>query len=353
MERAKATIEDARVIAARFPGIGTPERIERWGSGLINDTFAVDGGEGRFVLQRVHPVFAPEIHLDIVAVTEQLAARGIATPLLLKSDQGRPWIEAGGIWRVQTRLPGVTFDRVESLEQARSAGAVLGRFHRALVDLEHEFVGLRQGVHDTSAHMSTLETRLQEHLQHPLHPQVEPLATEIFTGAEALPRFDQVPSRIVHGDPKFNNVLFEGEGPRAREHALALVDLDTVGPMALHLELGDMWRSWCNRAGEDATEASFDLHVFEASLQGWSESRPFRLEPSEQAALLHGVEWITLELATRFAVDALAESYFGWDSTRYSRAGEHNLVRARGQWNLHRAVLDCRSEREQLLRRYL
>ena len=43
---------------------------------------------------------------------------------------------------------------------------------------------------------------------------------------------------------------------------------------------------------------------------------------------------ITVELAARFAADALAESYFGWDSERFGSAGEHNHVRARSQLGL-------------------
>jgi hypothetical protein len=61
------------------------------------------------------------------------------------------------------------------------------------------------------------------------------------------------------------------------------------------------------------------------------------------------VEWISLELAGRFASDALDESYFGWNSQRYSGRGEHNLVRARGQLALHEAFAATRIEREAIL----
>ena len=39
---------------------------------------------------------------------------------------------------------------------------------------------------------------------------------------------------------------------------------------------------------------------------------------------------ITLELTTRFLRDALEESYFGWDESRFKRQGEHQLQRAMG-----------------------
>ena len=45
---------------------------------------------------------------------------------------------------------------------------------------------------------------------------------------------------------------------------------------------------------------------------------------------------MALELAVRFAADALRESYFGWDAERFESCGHHNLVRARGQLDVAR-----------------
>ena len=50
-----------------------------------------------------------------------------------------------------------------------------------------------------------------------------------------------------------------------------------------------------------------------------------------------------------FAADALREEYFGWDRARFARAGEHNLLRARGQWALHEDVVRLRAERARRL----
>ena len=49
--------------------------------GLINQSFAVTAEDGAYVLQRVHPVFAPEVHENIAVVTERLRARGIPTTI--------------------------------------------------------------------------------------------------------------------------------------------------------------------------------------------------------------------------------------------------------------------------------
>lgn len=341
-----ATVDEARAALADFAV--DVDDVAPFGDGLINATFAVGDG---FVLQRVHPVFAPEVHENIAAVTERLASCGLATPRLVRTRAGALWSDRGdgGIWRLMTRLPGVSFAAVASTAQAVEAAAALARFHGALVGLDHRFVGMRTGVHDTAAHLAKLATAIAEHRDHRLFTEVEKLATAIDAGARALPSVDGVPERIVHGDPKLANVIFESaDGPGA-ERAVGLVDLDTVGPMALHLELGDMWRSWCNRRGEDERVAAFDLGVFEAALAGYAGAAPAP-EPAEREALVHGLEWITLELAARFAADALVERYFGWNAARFAGRGEHNLVRALGQWTLHEQVLACRTRRAALVR---
>ena len=73
------------------------------------------------------------------------------------------------------------------------------------------------------------------------------------------------------------------------------------------------------------------------------------LTEAERASLLDGLERICLELASRFCADALRESYFGWDAERFPSHGYHNLVRARGQLDLHRQVRAARAERARVL----
>jgi Ser/Thr protein kinase RdoA (MazF antagonist) len=335
---------------AEFPALVRPRAAPLTG-GLINQSFAVTAEDGEFVLQRVHPVFAPEVHENIAAVTAQLRRRGQPSPQLLVARDGRPWADLGpeGVWRVMTRLPGVSFDTIASAAQARAAAARVGAFHAALHDLEHEFRAVRSGVHDTPAHLRTLHDALAEHPEHRLAPAVRELAAMIFAGHAALPVLGEVPLRVCHGDLKFNNLLFQGTGPEDQVVTTGIIDLDTVGRMPLHHELGDAWRSWCNRGGEDQTTASFDLEIFAASLDGYLGALDSPLTTHERRALVHGVEWISLELAARFAADALRERYFGWNRARFPAAGEHNLLRARGQWALHSAALATREARAELL----
>lgn len=349
MSRPPATVARAQELAHAF-GLH-PRELAPLGRGLINDTFAVEADEGAFVLQRVHPVFAPEIHHDIEAVTAHLHRREMITPRLRHAPDGGRWIERdGAVWRVLTRVPGVTFDAVQSSAQAHAAAALLARFHSALGDLEHEFLGTRSGVHDTPAHLRRLAEAVAEHREHRLYDPVARLAEAIIARAAELPPLDGLPSRVVHGDPKLNNIVFESAELPGRDRPVCLIDLDTVGPMPLPFELGDALRSWCNPKGENERVARFDLATHDATVTGYLGACTLDLRTEERQALVHGVEWITLELSARFAADALREHYFGWDRTRFPAAGEHNLLRAEGQWSLHEQVMAVRSEREAGLR---
>jgi Ser/Thr protein kinase RdoA (MazF antagonist) len=351
MTRPPPTADELAAALARFPelagGVATPLT-----GGLINATFAVASPAGEFVLQRLNPIFAPQIHDNIAAVTEHLRRRGETSPRLLTTASGERWAELGpaGVWRAMTRVPGVSFDAVRSPEQARSAGALVGRFHAALVDLDHPFT-VRRTLHDTPAHLRALAEAVEQRREHRLFAAVAPLAAEVLAAAEALPPLAPAPLRVGHGDLKFNNILFDATGPEGQEVARCLIDLDSVAPMPLHHELGDAWRSWCNPAGEERGEASFDGAIFAAALDGYLGALTFPLEPVERRNLVHGVEWIALELTARFAADALQERYFGWDPSRFPAAGEHHLHRARGQWALHKACLATRELREELLLR--
>jgi len=340
-------------------------RVEPLGHGLINETFAVTepGAGRRLVLQRVNPIFPAAIHRNIRAVTARLQAAGLATPLLIPTRDGAPCLEVasltssatagatakpGAVWRLMTFVDGTSFDVVGSPAQAHAAGGLIARFHRALEGLDHQFVGLRTGVHDTPRHLQTLAQAAISAARdrHRLSTDVAPLAGEIAARAAALPPLPTTAPRIGHGDLKFNNVLFAGED---RDRAVCLIDLDTVGPQPLAFELGDAWRSWCNTRGEDESEAHLDLAIFEASLGGYLGGGGGDLPEAERRALLLGPEWVSLELAARFAADAVNESYFGWDRARFPGRGEHNLVRARGQLSLHRAFVETRPQRARLL----
>src|SRR2546425_1136416 len=54
------------------------------------------------------------------------------------------------------------------------------------------------------------------------------------------------PRQLIHGDLKISNLIFDGLG-----HAVGIIDFDTILRHARAIDLGDAFRSWCNRTAED------------------------------------------------------------------------------------------------------
>jgi Ser/Thr protein kinase RdoA (MazF antagonist) len=296
--------------------------------GLINRSFMAIRAGKPVVLQAVSEIFGPRLQADLDVVTRHLAARGVLTPRLLPAADGQLTVVHGGQrWRLWRYVQGRTLERLESAPQAQAAGRLVAEFHRALLDLDHQFVSARLGVHDTAAHMARLTGALTRHAKHPEFARVQPLAEDILTRYARLPSVPATPDRIVHGDLKISNVVFDPDGATAR----CLIDLDTVGPMALPLELGDAMRSWCNRSTEDDSAATFSVEYLHAAMAGYASVGRAFITATEWRAILPATLMITVELAARFCADALHESYFAWDRARFSSASSHNQARARGQ----------------------
>jgi Ser/Thr protein kinase RdoA (MazF antagonist) len=320
--------------------------LEVFGSGLINRTWRVtEPGGRRLILQAVNPIFPPAIHDDIRIVTEHLAARGLRAPRLVPTRDGAlALMRAGHVWRVLDYIEGVTVETVD-VARAREAGALLARFHRSLADLEHRFANQRLGVHDTPKHLAALRATLVGRATHPEHAAVADLAAELFALAERLPDLPPLPDRIVHGDPKITNIVFDAKSGAA----LALIDLDTLARMPIALELGDAFRSWCNPRAEDADDATLSVPLFEAAVTGYAAVARGWLARDEWRCLADATATIALELAARFCADALEECYFAWDARRFPHASAHHQARTRAQLALARSVLDQRSALQRAL----
>lgn len=317
-------------------------RAEAWpiSSGHINRTLLVQSSDEKFVLQRLSPIFGPEVNLDLDAVTARLDQAGLFTPRLVPTRGGDLWLEdeSGTVWRLLTHVEGLTLLIADSAGRCEQAGRFLGRFHRALWDWDYVFQHQRLGVHDTDRHLDKLRGLLTAHRAHRLYDDIASVAGEILQAASQMGSLSGLPQRFVHGDPKISNFIFAPDGT-----ARCLVDLDTLASMPLAVELGDALRSWCNPRGEDE-EGPIDAEYFIAGLRGYLDAMGELPQPEEVEAIPGAVEVIGVELAARFCADAFEESYFGWDSARYGSAAQHNLHRARAQLCLARSV------REQLPR---
>lgn len=348
-------------IVDRFAGAGAGCRaaIRELGAGNINATYLVTSGQQSFVLQRINrrvfpdPLIVAENFAVVVRHLQQKqGGQGGECRFadLLPTREAKPWYcdEAGEIWRAQSCLPGRPLAGIGNPAQAGEIGRALGRFHRLIGDLAVE--SLREplpGFHILPGYLAEFDR----------------LAGGLKTGGDASQRHclaaveryramapllqqacDQgrLPLRIIHGDPKLDNFLFDAGQCRA----VGLIDLDTVGPGLLHYDLGDCLRSCCNRGGEggDPGRVRFDLSICRAVLSGYLLEMDGSLSRWDRQYLFEAVLLIAYELGLRFLTDHLrGDTYF-----RVRRQGE-NLQRAMVQF----ALVERIAEQEQALRTLL
>ena len=322
--------------------------------GLINHTWLIGSPVGG-VLQWVNPIFNPLIHEDIHALTTHLSNKGLTTTRLLPTNKGALYINDtnGGYWRMLSFVPGYTFDTIQTPNHAWAAGALVGRFHKALADFKHEWMAPFRDAHNTPTRMHQLKEALDDADGHHLEGQARTLGTAILNDWQTWNGTLDLPIRTTHGDLKISNLHFSHNPTTHEISGLCLLDLDTIGKGDYSIEMGDAWRSWCNPAGESNLDNTrFDCTLFEASAQGWL-GELGTIKPVEKDNLGLGIQRICLELSARFCTDAIRNTYFKEDRIQYPTIGQHNLLRANTQFRLATSVKSQLQTIEQIVKQIL
>jgi Ser/Thr protein kinase RdoA (MazF antagonist) len=336
--RAAAQFADAAIV-----------RIEPLGRGLINDTFLVAAESRRFVLQRINRRVFPEpaaVMANLRTLSNHVrrradaAARPLRLPELLATRDGADFHrdEAGEFWRALGYIDNTrTLPTLAEPSQAEEVGRALGHFHALADGIDPDRMhDTLPGFHIAPDYLARFDAAAARprrddtaDLRHALN-FVE--ARRSMVGVlEDAKRQGRLKVRVIHGDPKLDNVLFDAESGRA----VSLVDLDTVKPGLIHYDLGDCLRSCCNRAGEtaDAADAAFDLERCRALLRGYFAEARGLLTAADRAHLYDAIRLLPFELGLRFLTDHLdGDVYFKVD------APGQNLHRARVQFRLAESV---------------
>ena len=345
-------------IISQFAIPGTLIRSERFGSGLINETFLCEcddhGALRKYILQRINSsVFThPEqVMQNVAAVTthivKRLRAEGMVdpyamTPVLINTRSGRSFYsdDKGEYWRVFHFIDtGTVFNTVLDKKHAYEIGRGVGRFQSLVSDLSPDSLhDTLPGFHYTPFYLSAYDDALKadvktraaailverEFVHH--RRSLAPVLTDLIASKD-------LPLRIVHNDPKVNNIMVH----RETGMALCMLDLDTVKPGIVPFDFGDCVRSAANPAGEDEKDLgsiTIDLALFEDITAGYFREAGAFLTKNEIAILPRSVQVITFELGIRFLADYLrGDSYF---KIKYPT---HNLHRARVQFRLLESIV--------------
>lgn len=344
-----ATEAELRAALACFPFEGELALLEPLHRGHIHDTFVsrwkISTGPAAFLHQRINEVVFRDLDVlmrNIARVSEHMVARAAGAdtggfePLrLLPAEDGAPYARtASGAWRTFVFIEGTSsYDRCSGPEQAHDAARAFGWFQAQLASLPPEELG------ETLPDFFSAPHRFGQ-FQHALGAADDgrraTAAREIefclqraeFAGAIAAElRAGRMPPRIVHGDTKLNNILFDDASGRPR----AIVDLDTCMPAWSLYDFGDLVRFTAATSAEDETDAhriGTDLELYRALADGYLEEARAFLTPGEVELMPLAARLVTFTIGLRFLSDYLAgDVYFKIEPGRPLQ----NLDRARVQ----------------------
>lgn len=325
-----------KIIYQYFPK-STNISLEQYKEGAVNLTYHLtveeNGGKKDYLLQKMNTIFDVSVMKDIEYITNHLSSKKIKTQKIVKTQKGDMFVKDGtSWWRMFTYIPGKVFYDTFSSNQARESGKLVGAFHNALIDCNYKFKFKLPHYHDTDFIMKKLRFTLIKNKNTNKYKQLKNFAENILSSYKELPKNIKLPRRIIHGDLKRSNVLFDNN------KAIALIDIDTLMHGTIVVELGDALRDWCMRGGEDAGKAHFDKSIYASALDGYFSTAKF-LTPSEKKSIPYGVRLIALELAARFTIDAFDESYFNLNSSKYKNLFEQNKKRAENQFDFFKEFL--------------
>jgi hypothetical protein len=301
--------------------------------GHINESWRVTTTARDLMVQRINRnVFPkPALVIDNAARAAQ-ALRGRwkdgGLEFVATNDDARAYRDRkGNFWRASRYIPHAETSPGDRIERAHRAAIAFGQVLTGLASLDlNAWEDPIPGFHDLGLRLRALDTELQSDAAGRAHrAQDEIELVSAYRGRLAWPR--DLPKRLIHGDCKLSNVLFDARGEVA-----AVVDLDTVMVGYAGWDFGDLVRSAASSAAEDEpdpTRIGLDMEVFEALAQGYRNSTANLLSAVELESLALGVPYITFMLGVRFLTDFLA-------GDRYFRIRRplQNLHRARAQLEL-------------------
>ncbi len=332
--------------------------------GNVNDSYCVHlSSGGRFLLQRLNPSVFPEpgrVMENLQRVTAHLCREAQTTrmcsiqiPKMIQSPTGTAAFkdDSGSYWRLFTWIENSrAIQVIESTNQGREIGRLLGCFHRLLMNFDPDTLhDPLPGFHKTTRYLQQYD-QIKKEKSLSLESERQCAAfIDAFRSREGIleDHRQNLRSSLIHGDPKAANFLFA----RNSDTAISLIDLDTVMPGLLLYDLGDCLRSCCNSAGEEicnSSEILFSGEMFAALLSGYCDQALALLGEKDQELLVDAAFLISFELGLRFFTDHLAgNQYF-----KVERQGQ-NLDRALNQLYLAASIDKQRSTLDLLLQQVI
>jgi len=292
--------------------------ISLLGKGNINDTYLIKHPPQKtFILQRINSeVFAdPRVVVGNTArvsdyFTKNVDDADLVIPQTYTTLFGKNYFQdkKGGIWRGQHYIENsITFEKTVDRKMAFQVGECLATFHTAVKDMKPTSLSVvLPGFHDLPGYLRAFDAVASGYMVK--NDKNVQKCCEIIERFRSMTPFLEnakkagtLKERIIHGDPKLSNILFD----KNTSEAISIIDLDTVGVGLVLYDIGDCLRSVACNVGESTFRSDIlcDMELVENVLRGYFSKA--KLTGNEKNAIFEAFHLITYELGIRFLSDYL------------------------------------------------
>lgn len=308
------------------------ESIEPFGNGKINKTFKVTSENGKiYILQCVSNKMGDvEVLMNNTKnIIDFFEDKKFSNLKLINANNKSFCKIKDKYFRMFEFCSGKVFETISNNKRFEKAGKAFGEFSKNLEDFNVEKISpLMPDFHNTLKIYDEFIDALKKDVCGRSKLCYEQIIN-LISKNKYVDMFEKLkinlPKRIIHGDTKLNNLIFDETGENVR----CVVDYDTVMPNYLCYDFGDAIRSGCNMASEDETDFSkvrFNLGLYKSFTKGflsvWGES----LTEEEIKSFTFAPMLVTYELSLRFLTDYLkGDVYF------LIKSKEDNLNRCKNQ----------------------
>lgn len=327
-------------------GLHANTSIHPFGHGLINNTWRVDNGTEKYILQKINSVVfkQPEyISENINAIADYLSIHfpGYFFCKPCRTVDGSTLVceEGEGYFRM---FPFINNSHAlvvaENTAQTWEAARKFGEFTRLLAGFpaqtlkitlpDFHNISLRYKHFLTATELGNT-TRIEQSAS-----LIEFLKDQhaIVTEYETIKASGHLKLRVTHHDTKISNVLFDDA-----DKGICVIDLDTVMPGYFISDVGDMIRTYISPYGEEEKDLS-KLEVredyFIAIAEGYLHEMNAALNEVELNHFVFAGKFMIYMQALRFLTDHLNNDvYYG------SSYEGHNFVRAANQVQLLKLLI--------------
>ena len=311
--------------------------IEPINNGLINSTFKVQDEENNFfILQKINSSvfkypFDLAHNLLILKENIELHCVKLIIPDYLSFKNKLIIEHESTFWRMYRYIPGIVFDKSKNNTMSKSAAMAMGRFHNL-----SEYMPLKkfrnpiENFTNFKFRLSELRRALKEGFDSRIS-ETKYFHSELINHIGIIEDYcdveKNVPKRLIHGDPKISNFIFDHRG----ENIIAIIDLDTIGQGSILYDFGDMVRSFANRNLESLQNDTNILNqqALQSIIDGYLVSTDGFLTKLERDSLLLSAKAVSLVQCIRFYTD-----YLMGDVYYNTINNDQNMSRAKNQFQL-------------------